>query len=181
MYKELVPSWKTTLFHWECESCFVSHCLPCHVYAKLKQRNYTIHCMVYIGLWFIVQTLYSWNYYTYSNACPEYDVSYCLQLTESECSQHYMVINSSPSKCVYHTDIELCTSDTYTCIPLSQYKSIHVFIFILLSMIYTCFGLIHYNVRRELREKKEIEDDSYSCLASTCCSTCGLAQEYREL
>ena len=34
---------------------------------------------------------------------------------------------------------------------------------------------------KKIQEKKEIEYESHSCLATTCCSTCGLAQEYREL
>jgi hypothetical protein len=49
------------------------------------------------------------------------------------------------------------------------------------SMIYTTIWLLHVRVRKEIQEKKEIEYDAHTCLATTCCSTCGLAQEYREI
>jgi len=180
MYTQL-SNWKTSLFYCECESCFVSYALPCHVYAKLKQQHYAMHCFVYLSLWFMLQFLQSWNYYRLTNACPQYEIHYCLQLTESECDQHYMMIDSTPSKCVYHTDIELCTYDTYSCIPPNVNKSMQTFLFISIGMMYTCFWVMYYTLRKEIREKKEIDNDRYNCLATTCCSTCGLAQEYREL
>jgi hypothetical protein len=47
--------------------------------------------------------------------------------------------------------------------------------------MYSFLWLLHYILRKEIQEKKEINHDSMHCLATTCCSTCGLAQEYREL
>ena len=42
----LLKTWKTPLCYCDCESCFVSYMLPCHVYAKLKQGNYTMNCSI---------------------------------------------------------------------------------------------------------------------------------------
>ena len=179
MYRPLT-NWKTSLLHYDCESCFVSHMLPCHVYAKLKQVNYAIHCMLYISLWFTIHFLYSWNYYLYTNICPSTDISYCILLNESNCNQYYMIVNSVPTRCIFHPDVQLCTMDT-SCITETAYSKIELYIIIVTSMLYTCLWFMHMRVRKEIQQQKEIEYDSYTCMATTCCTTCGLAQEYREL
>ncbi len=179
MYKQLTD-WKTSLMYYDCESCFVSCVAPCHVYAKLKQKSYAKHCFVYALLWYTIQSLYSWNYYVYSNSCPSEKINYCIQLDENDCNDYYMMINSVPTRCVFHTDANLCTYEN-SCISPSEYNHIHIFIFISTTMMYSFLWLLHYILRKEIQEKKEINHDSMHCLATTCCSTCGLAQEYREL
>lgn len=179
MYKSLT-NWKTSLLFCDCESCFISYVAPCHVYAKLKQGTYAKHCILYCSLWLMIDSLYSWNYYIYSNSCPAYDISYCIQLGEYDCDQHYMLINSIPTKCVFHTNANLCTYDEHSCISPSEYEELHTIIFVTTTILYTCLCLLHYTLRKEIQEKKEIEHDSTCCIASTCCYTCGLAQEYRE-
>jgi len=180
MYTQLT-NWKTSLFYCDCESCFVSTILPCHVYAKLKQRNYATHCILYLGLWFMLHMLYSWNYYIYVNTCPALETPLCVLLNESTCEEYYMRIDNVPSRCIFRPDLHLCTYDTYSCIEQTTYTKINLFVFLMASMIYTSIWLLHNRVRKEIQEKKEIEYDPHSCLATTCCSTCGLAQEYREI
>jgi hypothetical protein len=180
MYKQII-NWKTPLLYCNCESCFVSHVAPCHVYAKLKQGNYAKHCAIYAILWYTIQCLYSWNYYLYSNSCPSEEIHYCLQLEELECADYYMTLNGVATKCVFHSDANICTYDEQSCILPSEYRELDTIIFLTTSMMYTCLCLLHYSLRKEIQIKKEIEYDATCCLATTCCSTCGLAQEYREL
>ena len=180
MYTRLT-NWKTPLFHCDCESCFVSCIVPCHVYAKLKQRNYATHCVIYLGLWFIIHMLYSWNYYLYNNTCPSLETPFCILLNETNCNNYYTTIDNVPYECTYLPDVDLCIYDSKSCIDVSTYRKINLFVFLLTSMIYTTIWLLHVRVRKEIQEKKEIEYDAHTCLATTCCSTCGLAQEYREI
>lgn len=180
MYKQL-KNWKTPLLYCDCESCFVSYIAPCHVYAKLKQRSYAKHCALYAFLLYTINILYSWNYYLYDNSCPSEEIHYCLQLEEYECEDYYMMVNSVPTKCVFHADANICTYDEQSCISTWEYKEIHLIIFVTSTLMYICLCLMHYTIRKEIQEKKEIEHDATCCLATTCCSTCGLAQEYREL
>ncbi len=172
-----MSSWKTPLLHFDCESCFISCIAPCHVYAKLKKRNYAKHCALYLLLWYSIQTLYSWNYHLYNKSCPSQKTDYCIQLDEQECNDFYMLVNSVPTKCVYYES--MCIYDQ-TCIPQSEYTHFFIFTFISTTILYCFLFLLHYKLRIEIQDQKEIKDPTY-CLASTCCSTCGLAQEYREL
>lgn len=180
MYKQLT-NWKTSLIHYDCESCFISHVAPCHVYSKLKQGSYAKNCIIYAVLWYTIQSLYSWNYYVYKNQCPSEKISYCIQLNENDCNDYYMLVNSVPTRCIFNSDSNICLYDEQSCIKQSEYNHIHLFIFTFSSIIYSCLCLLHYILRKEIQEKKEIDHDSTNCLAITCCSTCGLAQEYREL
>ena len=176
----LLKTWKTSLFHCDCESCFVSYLLPCHVYAKLKQKNYAFHCILYLSLWSMIQLLYSYHYYTYSNACPPSQTDYCILLNESTCEQYYMLVNSVPAKCIFHLDINHCTYDMYSCIFPDEYSKLTIMIFLCSSMLYMFLWWLHYTVRKEIQYRNDLEDP-YRCLATSCCSTCGLAQEYREI
>ena len=180
MYTRLT-NWKTPLLYCHCESCFLSYIVPCHVYAKLKQHSYATHCMIYLALWFMLHMLYSWNYYMYNNTCPVLETPYCLLMNETNCEQYYTTIDMQPYKCVFQSDVNLCLYDSYSCIETSTYTKINLFVFLMTSMIYVSIWILNLRVRKEIQEKKEIEYDSHSCLATSCCSTCGLAQEYREI
>jgi hypothetical protein len=129
----------------------------------------------------MIDIIYSFNYFLYSNSCPSEEIHYCLQLEESECADYYMMVNSVPTKCVFHIDANICTYDEESCILPAEYKEIQLIVFFTSIMLYTCLCLLHYSLRKEIQIKKEIEYDATCCLATTCCSTCGLAQEYREL
>ena len=170
-----MSSWKTPLLHFDCESCFISCIAPCHVYAKLKKRNYAKHCSLYVLLWYSIQTLYSWNYHLYNKSCPSKKTEYCIQLDEQECNESYMLVNSVPTKCVYYES--MCIYDQ-TCI--TNYNHFFIFTFVSTTILYCFLFLLHYKLRIEIQDQKEIKD-SANCLSTTCCSTCGLAQEYREL
>lgn len=176
----LLKTWKTPLYHCECESCFVSYLLPCHVYAKLKQGNYTMNCILYVGLWSMIHLLYSYHYYTYNNACPSSQTDYCILLNESICENYYMIVNTVPAKCIFHSDTNLCIYNDYSCISPEVYTKINIWTFIVSTMLYTCLWWLHYTLRKEITYKNDL-DDSCTCLAISCCSTCGLAQEYREI
>jgi len=115
----------------------------------------------------------------YGMTCPSNKTDYCIMLDEHDCTNHYMLVNSIPTKCIFHPE-EKCIYNEQSCINASEYNRFCVFIFVTTTMIYSCLWLLHYKIRIEIKEKKEITDSS-DCIATTCCSTCGFAQEYREL
>lgn len=182
MYTSLESNtWKTTLFDCNCESCFVSYIAPCHVYAKLRNGNYAYHCFAYASLWWFIQVLYSWMYYIETNVCPSVKVDYCIGLEESDCNQSYMLVNNIPSACSYHTDGDLCVYNTNECITHRTYNHTQTFLFLFSFFAYVSLWLLHFRLRNQIKEQNKIQDDPMGCLAVTCCSTCGLAQAYREV
>jgi Cys-rich protein (TIGR01571 family) len=178
MYHPL-NSWKTHLCKLDCESLFVSWALPCHVYAKLRKGSYAFHLVVYLCMWMCAQLLYSCTYYLNSHACPLYETDMCVLLDESECSKHYMKVDSEVAPCVYRDT--LCTYEPYECIPPKKYLHLHLFIFPSTLLVYIFLVNLHCILRKEMQATHGIQRDCTDCLAVTCCSTCGLAQEYREV
>jgi hypothetical protein len=176
-----INTWSTRLLHCDSESCFVSWVAPCHVYAKLKNNNYTFHCILYLSIWITLQTLFTWHHYIYTNTCPQMKSDYCIQLDESTCSQYYTIVDSVSSACVFRKDANICTYDTVECIPYKESYHTMTIISMISFLFYMILTSIHYKVRKEIQEKKQIQADSNVCCAITCCSTCGLAQEYREI
>jgi Cys-rich protein (TIGR01571 family) len=172
-------TWKSHLCKFDCESLFVSYALPCHVYAKLRKGSYAYHLMIYLFMWATIQFLYSYGYYLNVNACPLYKTDKCIYLNESECNQHYMKVDSAPSKCIYRYN--MCEYDTYECITPTHYASLNLFLGPLTCIMYIIIYNLHFKLRKEIQETHKIPMECKDCLAVTCCSTCGLAQAYREV
>lgn len=172
-------AWKTHLCQLDCESLFVSYALPCHVYAKLRKGSYAYHLVLYLFMWGTIQFLYSYGYYLNVNACPNYETNLCAYLDESECNQHYMKVDSTPARCIYRSSI--CEYDTQECIAPKHYAHMHMFIFPLTCIMYIIVYNLHFKLRKEIQETNKIQPECKDCLAITCCSTCGLAQAYREV
>ena len=176
MYHPL-QTWKTHLCKCDCESLSVSYCFPCYVYAKLRKGSYACHFVVYFCIWTCTQLLYSCTYYFTANACPMYETDTCMQLDESECGDHYMKVSSGAAPCVYRTN--LCTYANYDCISPKHYVKIHLFIFTSTLFVYILLVNLHYKLRTEIKKAHAIHPEC-DCLTVVCCSTCALAQAYRE-
>ena len=50
MYQLLEREWSTSLFHCDPESCILAHVLPCHIYAKIYDRENINKCYYHILL-----------------------------------------------------------------------------------------------------------------------------------
>jgi len=181
MYTALQPnSWKTGLFYYDCESCFVSYVAPCHVYAKLRNGNYAYHCFLYASLWWFIQMIYSWMYYMNQNVCAHVNVDYCIGLEEESCIKSYTMVDNIPSACSYYSDADICVYGN-ECITRHTYNHTQTFLTMFSLCTYLSLWLLHFKLRNQIKEQNKIHEDGCSCLANTCCSTCGLAQVYREL
>jgi hypothetical protein len=182
MYTALQPNtWKTSLFYCDCESCFISYIAPCHVYAKLRNGHYAYHCFMYAILWVSLQLIYSFMVFVQVNECPANEVNFCFGLSQQNCSQSYMRINNEPFPCSYHTDADVCIYNTQDCITYKKYEHTQTFLWMFSVISYLSIWLLHLKLRNQIKEQEKIYEDPCACLATTCCSTCGLAQVYREV
>ena len=174
MYRELTP-WKSGLCKCDCESNFLSSVVPCHVYAKLSSE-YTPNLLLYLFVWFNIQFMYCYVRYVYVYKCPPTSSDQCIGLGET-CESHYMTIDGSTVSCMYIDNI--CVHKSITCIDATTVDAnIGVGLFFI-GFFDIILYYMHYQLRKRIQEKYQVQPNN-DFLATTCCSTCGLAQEFRE-
>jgi hypothetical protein len=174
MYSE-ITEWKTGPCNCECESNFLSWVVPCHVYAKLS-KAYTSNLLLYLCLWFNIQFMYCYVRYVYVYKCPPKSSDQCIGLSE-DCETYYITIDGSTASCMYIDN--MCVHKSITCIDSTTVDAnigVGLFFIGILDII---LYYMHYQLRKRIQEKYQLRNDN-DCLATTCCSSCGLAQEYRE-
>jgi Cys-rich protein (TIGR01571 family) len=174
--------WKTHLCHCDTESCFLSLIVPCHVYAKIKSFNksqYCIHLIIYLSIYLSVQQLWVSQKYINDQTCPKHITQDCISI-QDDCVNYYVSIDSILYSCIEKNGY--CISDKYECIDHELSNKISTNIFLLSSFFYFFLCLIHYCARETIKTKNIIETNIFEdIVAISCCPTCGLAQEYREL
>lgn len=173
--------WKTNLCKCECESCFLSCIVPCHVYSKIISKTsleYTTHIILYIILYSLMHQLLYFQYTMNNNICPSTEIQNCL--TADSCLKYYMIVNSIPLPCRYVDD--LCVYDEYQCIQPHEYSKLTKTTLLLTTFLYSIINYMHYQARKFMQQHKNIGNSTcIDCYAVTLCSSCGLAQAYREL
>ena len=81
-----------------------------------------------------------------------------------------MVINGVTTPCLYE---DFCIHALESCIIPSSIP------YWLLGFMYVCLFSMHYEIRKRVKQEKQIQGSDVC--ESTLCSTCGLAQIYREI
>lgn len=177
MYEKLnyeKRKWSTSLLYCDPESCILSHYLPCHIYAKLNKDCYLFN-FLYYGIFCVsIYNVYYWLDYINNNRCPSLETAHCFGLGDN-CSQHYMVINGIPAKCIFD---EICIHSEISC--FQNFKELNIFLYLLGSISYFVLFILHLFLREKIKKEYDIEGQ-YDACALTLCSPCGLAQEYREI
>jgi hypothetical protein len=170
-------TWKTSFFNFDCESCFLSYVVPCHVYSKIMSRTsleYTTRIILYIILYTGIEQMIYIKYKIDKSMCPSEQLDNCIFATN--CENTYMMIGENAYSCRFVDGF--CVYNKYQCIQ-SANTSI---IYLLTSIVYVVLTYMHYSARRHMIIEKNIEPHCLTdCCAITCCVQCGLAQEYREL
>ena len=169
-------TWKTSLYNTDCESCFLSCIVPCHVYSKIMSTTkleYTTRIILYIILYTGIEQLMYIKYRLDKSMCPPTLINNCL--LSDNCQETYMIVGDKTYSCtlidgfcVYNEN--QCNKDLDTSI-----------IYLMSSFLYIFMTYLHYSARNYIMEKKNIQQH---CMADCCaitCAPCGLAQEYREL
>lgn len=176
--------WSTHLCTCDAESCFLSCVVPCHVYAKIKsystsKRLYCIHLFIYTLIYISIQHILYSQHYLNSHMCPAHLTDNCINIM-GDCDTYYMVVDDILSSCTLKNNI--CIYDTNSCISYEDaHKSSSIFLIVTI-IGYACIVCLHYSIREQIKLKQTISGNMIEdVIATTCCSTCGLAQEYREL
>ena len=176
--------WSTHLYTCDTESCFLSCVVPCHVYAKIKsygksKREYFIHLFVYMTLYVSIQQLWYSQQYLNAHMCPSHLTDNCFSITD-DCDSHYMVVDDLLSSCILKNNI--CVYDTTSCLSPKDTKQKSLAFLIVTLVGYIFLVSLHYTIREKMKLKQIIGGNIIEdVIAITCCPTCGLAQEYREL
>ena len=172
-------TWKTSLFNPDCESCFLSCVVPCHVYSKLMSTTpleYTTRIILYIILYTGIEQMLYLKYVLDKSVCPSKLIENCIVATTGICNDHYMMICGNPYSCRFVDGF--CVYEEYQCIKNVDTSVIYT----MTSLIYLMLTYLHYTARKYTSIQKNIEPHCITDLcAITCCVPCGLAQEYREL
>ena len=172
--------WKTGLCHCHCESCFLSCVVPCHVYSKIMSSSnieYITRIIMYIVLYVSIQQLMYIQYNINISQCPSLEIENCIMA--DICEDYYMVINDLTTKCRIIDGF--CVYDQYNCIEQIEYMNITKMVFLLTSLFYSILTYLHYKARYFIKTQKNIQSSICEDVCAITCSTCGLAQEYREL
>ena len=176
--------WSSNLYDCDTESCFLSCIVPCHVYSKLKiisknKKYYCVHLFVYMLLYISIQQLWYANNYLSKHTCPHILIDNCINAIDN-CEDNYMIVDDAQSSCVIKNNF--CVYNNYECISQKQSNKTALYLLIITSISYSCLTYIHYKARQYIKLIYNINGNMVEDLfAVTCCSTCGLAQEYREL
>jgi len=170
-------TWNTSLCNPDCESCFLSCIVPCHVYSKIMSRtklDYTIRIILYIILYTGIEQLIYIKYRLDKSMCPPGLVNNCL--LSDNCQESYMVIGDKSYSCRLIDGF--CVYNEYQC-----NKDVDSSIVYLMScFLYVIMTYLHYSARNYIMYVKNIKSNCVTDFcAITCCVSCGLAQEYREL
>jgi len=174
--------WATSLFYCDPESCILSHMLPCHIYAKIydKGTNETkcyLFNFIYYGIFSVsLFNVCYWLNYINMNRCPQLETEYCFNSdTNNTCNKHYMLVNGIPSKCVYN-EYQICIHSEQSCFV--HFTEMNTFLSLLGSVSYIMLFFLHFFLREKVKKDYNLEGKYDIC--AIFCSTCGLAQEYRE-
>jgi Cys-rich protein (TIGR01571 family) len=175
--------WSTHLYDCDIESCLLSCVVPCHVYAKIRsfgsKCKYCVHLIVYISLYVAIQQLWYSQRYLNSHTCPAHLIDNCITITDN-CESNYMMVDNVLSACVLKNNI--CLYDTIECISHKNSNQTSLMCLTFTTISYVFLTYLHYTVREQLKLKQNISGNIVEdVIAVTCCSTCGLAQEYREV
>jgi Cys-rich protein (TIGR01571 family) len=173
--------WATSLCHCDPESCILAHVLPCHIYAKIydnPENSCYLFNFIYYGIFGLAMyNVYYWLNYINKNRCPSLETDYCFGLNEN-CSQYYMLVNGIPSRCVYNDSI--CVHSETDCFV--NYTTINMYLSMLGSFSYFVMILLKFFLRDRVKKDYNIESNfAQDVCAITLFSSCGLAQELREV
>ena len=177
-----------SLFTIDLESCFLSYYAPCHVVGKLSHKigiGYpSLFCLY--AFFFLV---FNYTYYVFAYAitpvCNSNHYSdWCFLIYDkSQCKKTYTVINNDNYLCNYDTEYHMCYATNQDCITEHDSKLTWGAWCFLEVISISILSITHVYIRRKLKTKQHIpqehvcKDIAYSFY----CSTCSLAQQYRNV
>ena len=122
------------------------------------------------------------QYYINKNTCPDTPTTWCVDYKEDTCEDYYTTIDSVNVPCLWNEDTDICLSSSTECKSAKHFNTYRTYMYFLETLTFLGLLICHFNARYQIRRKKRIRSQCLTDIAAvTCCTTCGLAQEYREL
>lgn len=185
--QDVDSSWDS-IFTLDLESCFVSISIPCHVIGKIG-THIGIGYPSLFALYAFFFSIFNYCYYIFIYAttprCNESHLTnWCYFITdEISCLQSHTQIDNDLYLCHYDEKYKVCYGSNEKCLSPSESTIIWCSWAFLEFVSFTMIGCIHFYVRRSLKKKQKLPQDTKckDILYSFYCSTCSLAQQYRSL
>ena len=177
-----------SLFTIDLESCFLSYYAPCHVVGKLSQKigfGYPSLFCLYAFFFFA----FNYSYYVFAYAvtpvCNSNHFSdWCFLIYDkSDCKKTYTIISNEKLLCNYDSEYHMCYASNQECINQHDSKITWGAWCFLEVVSISILSITHVYIRRKLKQTQRLPQEPIckDILYSFYCSTCSLAQQYRNL
>ena len=177
-----------SLFTIDLESCFLSYYAPCHVVGKLSQKigfGYPSLFCLYAFFFFA----FNYSYYVFAYAvtpvCNSNHFSdWCFLIYDkSDCKKTYTIISNEKLLCNYDSEYHMCYASNQECINQHDSKITWGAWCFLEVVSISILSITHVYIRRKLKKTQRLPQEPIckDILYSFYCSTCSLAQQYRNL
>ena len=177
-----------SLFTIDLESCFLSYYSPCHVVGKISNKigiGYPSLFCLYAFFFFV----FNYSYYVFAYAITpvcnsDHYSEWCFLIYDkSQCKKTYTVINNENYLCNYNSEYHMCYASNQDCVSESDSKITWAAWCFLEVVSISFLSITHVYIRRTLKKKQRIPQEHVckDILYSFYCSTCSLAQQYRNL
>tara|TARA_B100001758_G_scaffold247706_1_gene266680 strand:- start:19504 stop:20211 length:708 start_codon:yes stop_codon:yes gene_type:complete len=183
-----LPMLWDSICKFDLESCFVSYTIPCHIIGKAgKEIGFGYPSLFFVyGFFFVI---FNYCYFVFSYGvtpiCPNNKYTdWCFILYDkTQCIQSYTKINSDKVLCKYNHEYHTCYASDYECISKHDFTITWSSWCFLEVISLSAITIVHVFVRRRLKQKQRVSQDTMckDILYALYCSSCSLAQQYRNL
>ena len=177
-----------SLFTIDVESCFLSYYAPCHVVGKISHKigfGYPSLFCLYAFFFFVFNYSYYVFAYAISPICNNNHYSnWCFLIYDkSQCKKTYTIINNEKLLCNYDSEYHMCYASNQECITQHDSKITWSAWCFLEVVSISILSITHVYIRRKLKKTQRLSQEPIckDILYSFYCSTCSLAQQYRNL
>lgn len=177
-----------SLFTIDLESCFLSYYAPCHVMGKLSQKigfGYPSLFCLYAFFFFAFNYSYYVFVYAVTPVCNSNHFSdWCFLIYDkSKCKKTYTIISNEKLLCNYDSEYHMCYASNQECITQHDSKITWGAWCFLEVVSISILSITHVYIRRKLKKTQRLPQEPIckDILYSFYCSTCSLAQQYRNL
>ena len=154
-----------SIFTLDLESCFVSISIPCHVIGKIGTHigiGYPTLFALYAFFFAIFNYCYYIFIYASTPVCNKSNLTnWCYFINdEKTCLQSHMQIDNNLYLCHYDEKYKVCYGSNEMCLSPNESTIIWCSWAFLELVSFTVMGCIHLYVRRSLKEKQKVQQDT---------------------
>lgn len=178
--------WKSEWYQMDTESCVLSTCIPCHIYAKAlsrRGREYKLYFLASLFLYFIYYSIIGGWVYMADITCKGTEVEYCYLKSNDECNNAYVIVKDiHPHQCTWINSESMCApTPNYNCIRPEVMDGNTIVLAVSFSAVSILFFYVKYQFRSSYQNNNLIGIVKWKdFFISIMCPLCSDAQIYRE-